>query len=275
MEERFVRVTDITDYLFCPRKVYLKRVLGYEEETNEKKIFGSIVHNILDNLNEREYEIVYNIKENRGYEYVKKLYEDFVLELIDKSIKKFEKDIKKLNIDVEKIKFQVFSYIYKEIEDRSKNIFNFMSENDLYGIELWYSLEPKILTEFDTISRKYNIIGRVDRIEKYNKRKEIIPYEIKSGFFSRDHITQIYTYYLLLKDEFPDYKIYKGYIYYVKDNKKFEIEFTNKNEIKRILEIKDKILDMIESEKDPGKVYKEKCQKCVFYNVCWKNGNKN
>jgi CRISPR-associated protein Cas4 len=273
INDKFVRVTDITDYMFCPRKVYLKRVLRYEEESTEKKVFGSIVHSIFDNINEKEKEIIYNIKENKGFEYILELYNKFLLEIIDKVIDEFKEEIEKLNMDINTIKIKSFNYISKDIEERAKNVFNFIINNDLYGIELWDGLEPKIMTELDVTSLKYNIVGRVDRLEIY--RNFIIPYEIKSGFFKREHITQLYSYYLLLKDEFPKYKIEKGYILYVKDNYKKEIEFKNKKEIERILEIKDKILDMIENKEDPGKNYTEKCKKCLFYNICWKNGNKN
>ncbi|BFI73271.1 hypothetical protein YN1_2580 [Nanoarchaeota archaeon] len=273
INRKFVRVTDITDYIFCPRKVYLKRVLGYEEETTEQKVFGSIVHSIFDNINEKEREIIYNIKENRGFEYILNLYNKFVMDIIEDIIENFKEDIEDLKLDINEIKMKSYSYVIKDIEERAKNVYDFMINNDLYGIELWDKLEPKILTELDVTSLKYRIIGRVDRLEMY--KGFIIPYEIKSGFFRREHITQLYTYYLLLKDEFPKYKIEKGYLLYAKDNYKKEIEFRNKKEIDKILEIKDKILDMVENNKDPGKVYKENCKKCLFYNICWKNGDKN
>jgi hypothetical protein len=63
LNDIFVRVTDITDYIFCPRKVYLKRVLKYSEEDTEQKIFGSIVHSLFDKINEKEKEIIFNIKD--------------------------------------------------------------------------------------------------------------------------------------------------------------------------------------------------------------------
>jgi len=55
----YVKVTDLTDYSFCPRKVYLKRVLGLREETNYQMFLGRVVHEIFENLNESEDKIVY------------------------------------------------------------------------------------------------------------------------------------------------------------------------------------------------------------------------
>ncbi len=273
LNDIFVRVTDITDYIFCPRKVYLKRVLGYSEEDNEQKIFGSIIHSLFDKINEKEKEIIFNIKEFVEYEKILNLYNNFLIKLLEESIKEFEEQIKNLNLDKNDIKIRAYNYVIKDIEDRAKNVFNFMKDNDLYGIELWESLEPKIKTELDVTSLKYNIVGRIDRLEIY--KKHIIPYEIKSGFFRREHITQLYAYYLLLKDEFPNYDIRKGILLYAKNNHKIEIEFKNSSEIKKILDIKDKIIDMIDKKEDPGKKFSEKCKKCAFYNICWKNGNKN
>ncbi|BBL45851.1 CRISPR-associated exonuclease Csa1 [Nanobdella aerobiophila] len=264
----FIRVTDITDYYFCPRKVYLKRVMHYEEESTEQKIFGSIVHSIFDRINDKEKDIIYSIKENKGYEYILNLYNQFTYKLIEDILLEFDEEIQKLKLDKNKIKIKSYNYVSKDIEERAKNVYNFILESDLYGIELWENLEPKLVTEIDVTSLKNNIIGRVDRIEIY--KDEMIPYEIKSGFYRREHVTQLYAYYLLLKDEYPKYKINKGYLLYAKDNYKKEIEFTNKKEIENILYTKDKIYNMIEEKKDPGKVYKDACKKCLFYNICWK-----
>ncbi|MFP3132336.1 MAG: CRISPR-associated protein Cas4, partial [Candidatus Nanopusillus sp.] len=96
LNDIFVRVTDITDYIFCPRKVYLKRVLGYSEEDTEQKIFGSIVHSLFDKVNEKEKEIIFNIKEFVEYEKILNLYNSFLIKLLEESIKEFEEQIKNL-----------------------------------------------------------------------------------------------------------------------------------------------------------------------------------
>ncbi|HIP66850.1 MAG TPA: DUF911 domain-containing protein, partial [Candidatus Nanopusillus sp.] len=73
--DTYVRVTDFLDYLFCPRKIYLKRVLDLEEERGEKALFGTLVHSVFDRLNEVEESIVYEIDDEYSFDYILKIYE--------------------------------------------------------------------------------------------------------------------------------------------------------------------------------------------------------
>jgi CRISPR/Cas system-associated exonuclease Cas4 (RecB family) len=44
-------ITDITSYLYCPRKFYLKKVRGIKEKPNQAMIKGRLKHEILDIFN--------------------------------------------------------------------------------------------------------------------------------------------------------------------------------------------------------------------------------
>jgi len=265
----YVRVTDLTDYSFCPRKVYLKRVLGLREETNYQILLGKIVHEIFDNLNESEDKIVYKLDDVYDFQYVLGLYKNYVSSLFEELVKKYEKDINDLNVDINTLKLDVFSNVMFDIEDRAKLVYQYMRAGDVYGIELWEKLEPKILTELDVRSEAYNLIGRVDRIEKY--RRMMIPYEIKSGKFMSDHLIQIHAYYLLLKKEFPDYDIPHGILLYLKKKKKKEVYFS-RYMLSKVLDLKERVEDIVENQRDPGVIKKmDKCKKCAFYKYCYKN----
>ncbi|MEM1634530.1 MAG: CRISPR-associated protein Cas4 [Nanopusillaceae archaeon] len=264
----YVRVTDLLDYLFCPRKVYLKRILGLKEETNYQILVGKIVHEIFDFLNENESKIIYEIKDECDFPYVYNIYKNFLDKIYENLIEKYADEIKNLKISLDNLKTDIFSNVLFDIEDRAKLVYQFMITEKLYGIELWEKLEPKIYTELEVISDAYNLIGRIDRIEKY--RTIIIPYEIKSGKFSKDHLLQLHAYYLLLRKEFPNYKIPYGIVMYLKNKSKKEIKFFN-YKLKKVLELKDKILDILEKQSDPGIIKKiNKCKKCFFFNYCYK-----
>jgi len=265
----YVKVTDLTDYSFCPRKVYLKRVLGLREETNYQMLLGKIIHEIFENLNESEDKIVYEIDDNYDFQYILNLYKDYVSNLFEQLVNKYEEEIKELKIDLNNLKLDVFSNIMFDIEDRAKLVYQYMMTENVYGIELWELLEPKIITELDVRSEAYKLVGRIDRIEKY--RNMMIPYEIKSGRFMKDHLIQIHAYYLLLKKEFPNYDIPHGIILYLRNKRKKEVYFS-KNMLIRVLDIKDKVEEIIENQKDPGVIKKvDKCSKCAFYRYCYKN----
>jgi len=265
----YVKVTDLTDYLFCPRKVYLKRVLGLKEETNYQILLGKIVHEIFDNLNESEYKIVYKIDEAYDFQYIFNLYKEYVSFLFDRLVEKYESEIELLNIDINNLRLDVFSNVMFDIEDRAKLVYQYMITEDVYGLELWEKLEPKIITELDVRSEAYKLIGRIDRIEKY--KKVMIPYEIKSGKFMKDHLIQIHAYYLLLKKEFPNYDIPYGIILYLKKKRKKEVYFS-KNMLVKVLDLKDKVEEIIENQRDPGVIKRiDKCKRCAFYKYCYGN----
>ncbi|MEM4461095.1 MAG: CRISPR-associated protein Cas4 [Nanopusillaceae archaeon] len=265
----YVRVTDLLDYSFCPRKVYLKRILGLKEETNYQILIGRIIHEIFDSLNENESKIVYEIKDECDFPYIFNIYKDFLDNIYENIVEKYLEEIKALKVSLDNLKIDVYSNVLFDIEDRAKIVYQFMNSEKIYGIELWEKLEPKIYTEVEVVSDAYNLVGRIDRIEKY--RTIIIPYEIKSGKFSRDHLLQLHAYYLLLRKEFPNYKIPYGIVMYLKNKNKKEIKFSN-YKIKNVLEIKDKILNILENRSDPGIIKDiKKCQKCFFFNYCYKS----
>ncbi len=136
----YVRVTDLTDYKFCPRKIYLKRVLGLREETTYQLLLGKIIHEIFDNLNENEYNIVYKIDDDYEFPYVINLYKEYVCNLFDELVNKYGEEIKELKVDLNKLKLDVFSNIMFDIEDRAKLVYQYMRAREVYGIELWEKL---------------------------------------------------------------------------------------------------------------------------------------
>ena len=220
-----IRVTDLIDYLICPRKVYIKRVLGIEEEKTEEMIRGEFIHEFLNIFDKEEEEIVYEILEPLPFEKILNLYKEKALEIIDRLKEKY-----KINFD------DVWNYIEFELIERAKNVYNFMTTYDVYGIELWENLEPKIKSEVELYSERYDLVGRVDRIEIY--KSFIVPVEIKTGKerYSYLHKIQLAAYKMLLEENFPNKKIEDGYVYYPKTGKKIFVKSDGyKYKIKEII----------------------------------------
>ncbi len=265
----YIRVTDLVDYLICPRKVYFKLVLGLEEEKREEMLKGEIVHKVFEEFNDKEEEIVYEILEPMPFEKIYNLYYNAFLEILDSVLSSYEEELKEFDLDKEELKLEIIDQFKYEIEDRAKNVYQTMRALDLYGIELWDALEPKIKSEVELLSDDLKLVGRIDRIEFY---KDIaIPVEIKTsnriGFI---HKFQLHAYALLIRDNFSYYEIPLGYVYYTKLKKKKEVRFSDKV-FKMVIEVRNKILDMIEEQKMPEERNERFCEKCAFKEICLKS----
>ena len=266
--DTYVRVIDFLDYSFCPRKIYLKRVLGLEEERGEKALFGTLVHSVFDRLNEIEEEIVYKIDDEYPFDYILKLYEATANKIINDVLDKYSEEIKEFSLSKEYLFIELKKHIYDDIYERAKNVYNTMKIYQEYGIFLWDKLEPKIKSELELLSDTLKIVGRIDRVEFY--KDYIVPVEIKSGNSSSSHIFQIHAYALLLRHNFPNYTIDRGVIYYTKSRQRREVKLSYKY-FSKVLAMRDKILSIIENEQDPGMNKNlNKCKKCTFYEVCKK-----
>ncbi len=264
----YIRVTDLVDYLICPRKVYFKLVLGLEEEKKEEMLKGEIIHKIFEEFNDKEEEIVYEILEPVPYDKIYKLYYDAFRETVDSVLNSYEEELKEFNLSKEELKLEILDHFKYEIEDRAKNVYQTMKALDLYGIELWDALEPKIKSEVELISDDLKLVGRIDRIEFY---KDIaIPVEIKTGNrIGFIHKFQLHAYALLIRDNFSYYDIPLGYVYYTKLRKRKEVRFSEKI-FKMVIEVRNKIWDIIEEQKMPEERNEKLCSKCPFREQCLK-----
>ena len=61
-----ISVTLLSAYMYCPRKIYLTKVLGLIEPPNAAMVKGSIRHNAFENLFKDEDELVKEFKQARA-----------------------------------------------------------------------------------------------------------------------------------------------------------------------------------------------------------------
>jgi len=262
----YVRVTDLNDYMFCPRKIYLKRVLGIKEEKGFDAIFGSIIHDIFDEFNQSEQDLIYRIDDDYPFDYIYNLYETKITEIINNTLEKFMDEIHEFKVDPEYIFLKIKKHVYDEVLERAKNVYDALQKYREYGIFLWDKLEPKIYSELELMSDTLKMVGRIDRVEVYSER--MIPIEIKSGRPSKSHLLQLHAYALLLQKNYPNFSVDWGVLYYTKLNKKKEVKMSKKI-YSWVEELRDKIISLIESEKDPGLCSNpRKCEKCALRHYC-------
>jgi len=256
-----INVTDITSYLYCPRKLWLKIAKKIKEPPNEKMILGFLKHKVFDIFNKNEQLIVSSIQENLSKEQVFSLYQKHITEITKEIISTYSNMIKSFYINPEELLNETLKFLEKDIKLRVKAIEKILH---LYkGKELWRNLKPKYLTEFEIISSNLGLKGRIDRIKLED---EIIPYEIKTreNIYEEDKI-QLAAYSLLLEDEFGK-KIEKGIIESGKQEEEVLITQELKNKVLEIAEIIRKI-ELGEEPQLPSNF--NKCENCRARQDCF------
>src|SRR3989338_7060457 len=142
-----ISVSMLSAYLYCPRKLFLQRILRVEEIPKESIVLGSIRHEVYDFINKAEESIVRKITEKIDYGRLKEIYKQAYINKVREAIIKNKSRIKEVNLEMTGIFRKTWPYIIAEAEERATNIFNFITEHNIYGKELWEKLTPKILSE--------------------------------------------------------------------------------------------------------------------------------
>jgi len=256
--KKLINITDITSYLYCPRKLWLKSK-GFKEPPNQKMILGYLKHKTLDIFNKNESSLVSGIKQKISQPELNQLYKDTLLEISKEVLSSHENQAKAFGIDEKDFLKQVLKISEPEIKLRVESISQAL-ELGFLGKELWRELKPKYLTEFEIISSELGLKGRIDRIKFHDS---IIPYELKTreDIFDSDKI-QLAGYALLLEKEF---------------NKPVNLEIvetsTQSQEVLLNQELKDNVLeiaDKIRALEEPSFPSNfSKCQACSLRKECY------
>jgi len=158
-----ISVSLLSSYLYCPRKIYLERVLGFYEPPKEALVMGSIKHEILDSISKKEQEIVTNIEEKIPLEELEEKYKKEYSKIYRDVIIKNKEKLKQLQINIPNIFKRTWPLILNEAKTRALNIHSFMQTHLIYGKELWEKLTPKIHSEFKIKSEKLELSGIIDQ----------------------------------------------------------------------------------------------------------------
>lgn len=256
--KQIINVTDITEYLYCPRKVYLKLVKGIRQPPNKPMILGMLRHKIFDLFNKNESTLVAGIKTKINAGEIKKLYDNLLHQIVNE-VSSFNSNLM-FKFDIQKPEFSnsVKETTNPEINLRVNAILSGINSGFL-GKELWRNLKPKYLTEFKLESPELGLRGRIDRIMFSDK---ILPFEIKTRekVYESDKI-QLAAYALLLEKEFGK-KIDSGVIEFRGNQQPVQLD----EELKaQVIELADEIRNMKEG-KMPSNF--SKCKQCQLREEC-------
>lgn len=257
---KIINITDITEYLYCPRKVYLKLVKGIRFPPTKKMILGMLRHKVFDIFNKNEQVLVSGIKSKITEAEIKKLYENLINNITKETLILNQNLVLKFNINKEEFSSSVLKTSIPEINLRIPAILKTIDSGFL-GKELWRNLKPKYLTEFKIESFNLGLRGRVDRI-KFEDSISPIERKSREKIYESDKI-QLAGYALLLQEEFGK-PVNEGIIEIMGKQEPVLLDENLKN---KVLEIADKIRNLQEDNAFTPSNF-QKCENCEFKQDC-------
>ncbi len=261
----------LSSYLYCPRKLFLQRILAVEEPPKESLVLGSLRHEIYDFINQNEERIVTSIAKKVEYTDIMALYKGFYSKILREKIIKNKSRIKKVKLDIVNVFKRTWPLILNEAETRSKNISDFIQKYNLYGKELWEKLTPKIISEQRVESDQLQLKGIVDRIEVYESG--YVPVELKTGKMPKQgvwpgHKIQIAAYAMLLEEKFKT-NVKEGFVRYLDADETRQIAI-NPFMKEEIINLVREVQTLLKSQDPPNYCEnKNKCTNCGVRETCY------
>lgn len=266
-----IPVTLLSTYLYCPRKLFLEKVLMLEEPPKESLVMGSIRHETYDFINKKEEEIAVSITKDMSFQDIMELYKNKCLGMLRKVILDNKKRLREVDIDMFDAYEKSAKFIAEESNSRADNIFSFIQANKVYGEELWQKLTPKIISELKIESDELMLKGIIDQIHVYED--SYVPFELKTGRTPQDgvwpsHRIQIAAYSLLLQEHFSK-QVKEGFVFYLDSRQKRHIAINPymRDEVKQIV---NEVISLLEGKELPSFCdNKNKCAKCGIKETCY------
>lgn len=267
MEEgnkKLLNVTDLSAYMYCARKFYLEKVTGLKQPANKAMTEGLIRHNVLEEFNNKEEDLVCSFGSLEKRQVLEKF--NALLELCIKKVfgENVEK-IKQFEIDIKELHEKIVDAMQREIIPRTNSIDDAIRKG-YTGKEIWENLEPKYISEMWLISRNLGLKGRADRV-MISKEEGIIPFELKTRVADKvwpsDEI-QITCYSMMLEEKFGK-EISSGILETGNVRHIVQIDDTKRKKVRNTIE---EVREVLEGKnlKFPNSF--GKCQSCPWQKEC-------
>ena len=263
-------VTLLSSYLYCPRSVYLTKVLKVVKPAKKAIVKGTIKHNVFDNINKIQENIVKNIK-SKDINDIFRIYNQNYSQALRTAIINNKSLLRKAKLPLIDAFKQIWPLFKQESEFITKHIHEFIIINNVTGEQLWELLTPKIKSEIRIQSKQLELRGIIDKLEIHGTR--VIPIEMKSGKMPNKgmwpgHRIQLAAYLMLLQEKYIK-TIKSGYIHYIDHNEKRELVL-NPFITKEVIETKDKVKTLLKSQNIPNICEnKNKCNACSLKTICY------
>ena len=260
MAKQIISVSDITAYLYCPRKLWLAKIKGIREPPNRAMILGKIKHRALELFNLLEKDFIITISRKLEEKEIEETYKEIMRTSALQAFQENADMAERLSLYVTTFLAEFLPLTENEIKLR---ILPLLQAMKLYsGREIWENLTPKYKVELALLSEELGIKGRIDRV---SFTENILPFELKTrgkdDVYKSDKI-QLAAYALLLEEKYKQ-PVKIGIV--EAGNKKQEIELTEelRNEV---LEIAEKVRNL--KEEFPSNF--SRCKNCSLKDECFK-----
>jgi len=210
-----ISVSWISEFIYCPLKLYLKQVVGEDVETPAMTL-GNMHHELRRGYDEITKRNLWQIEENMSIKEIREVLYHDIPELVD-------------NISYNYQEIALIDFMDRRVCDSLKEdlkldswalalkIKKIMKSSGINSLEVADILFPACLLEFQLKNKDLSLKGKVDKIELLDGH--YYPVEIKSGrppvkgVWKNDAL-QIAAYALLIEEEFKK-EVLVGFVDYV------------------------------------------------------------
>lgn len=262
-----IAVTDLSAYLFCQRKLYLKKVLHIREKPKQQTLQGTITHRVFELSGKEDKAIISSFTDRSTQDDIEMQYRRVSSNALITSIRENKEELKAASVDVLTLYQELLPFFLGEAKAKSAALFSHAHETRKFGETLWKDV-PKSSSEIRIVSEMLGMTGVIDRLEE-----GYIPVEIKTGKPPQDdvwkeHRIQLGAYILLAEDFFKK-EITQGFVEYTAVNERRKVVMNPflKDEI---LSLADNVRQLLQQSTLPEKVKEEwKCAHCGIQEECF------
>ncbi len=256
----FVSVTDLSSYLYCPRALYMRLVLGIKEKPNKAMVAGSVKHGVFEQSTRREKDVICAVKEGAVYADFLSAYSSSYIEALEKQLQAKAALLSSFDISSQEVAENVKPVILDEAKARAESVFFFAQKNNVYGFDLWQTIVPKVFSEIRTVSKALRLKGVIDKVELYPDK--CIVCELKTGKAPQNgtwpsHRVQVAAYSMLAEERF-NVPSNECVVNYISSGEKREISM-NPYMKRDVISTTDKVIALAESKESPEPCTKANC----------------
>lgn len=264
-----IPVSLLSSYLYCPRKVFLQRVLNMREPPKPELTIGTIRHAILERYADVEREVITRIARSSTRDEIETAILEAYEPIIRAQMHAHRDDLYAYALDDEAVYGTAMDSCRDDARFRARLISEFLKTHDVEHEALYETLTPRIISEKRYSNNALGITGIVDRILVYDN--EAIPIELKTGRAPKSgmwpgHRIQLSAYLLLVSTE---HRVTRGSVRYLDTDTDVDLRNTPfiKHEITRLVE---EVRSVLEGTTLPRKVeMRNKCARCGLREACY------
>lgn len=267
---QLLNVTDLSEYLFCPRKLYLKKVKGIKEPIKRCITKGSIIHHAYNFVYRGQPSVIKFISKGTSKEEVKRAFISLYYQALSRAIRHNRNDLKGLGIDPFLMFQSIWPSFIEEANESSDSIISLAGQLNAYGDELWDSI-TKVVPEEQLISENLGLVGRADKIEAKEEGLSIV--EVKTGKPPEKGVwesqeIQAGAYIMMAKERFGEKVSNEGFIEYVESKERRAVILDDMLE-KKIKTVIEAVKDIISKNFIPKAEESQKCSSCGLRDICF------